>query len=81
MDLKGTVSWKSHLRGGRFTWSSMLAASTGLPQLMRLDIINTQFAVTSLYSHLLPSITFIYVEILRIGSVGVGKSKIRKAGW
>ena len=32
-----------------------------VPRLMRLDVVNTRFDVTLPYSHLLPTVTFIYV--------------------
>ena len=68
--LMGIVNWKFHLRGGcsalERLWplirDSSLAVPTRLPQLMmRLGVGSTQLDVTLPYSHLLPTITCIYV--------------------
>ena len=40
---------------------SGLVVSTGLPQLMKFDVVSTQFDVILTCSHLLLTITFIYV--------------------
>ena len=58
------VSWMFHMRVEYSTQSfqsgSSLAVSMGLSQLMRLDVVKTQFDVTLSYSPLLLTIVLIY---------------------
>ena len=57
--------------GLSMTGTPSLAVSMGLPQLMKLDIVNTQFDVTLSYFPLLLTIALIYVDFPCLLSVSI----------